>query len=78
MIKIETNSNLDSLGKWLPNEGEDEESWKVDYWWGKAMQRKHVFLDVIEKEAANLYYQFEHLQCSHFTFTSEDQDMTVN
>ena len=26
LIKIETNSNLDSLGKWLPNEGEDEES----------------------------------------------------
>lgn len=55
MIKIETNSHVDSLGKWLPSEGEDEVSWKVDYWWGKAMQRKHVFSDVIEKEATNLY-----------------------
>lgn len=55
MIKIETNSHVDSLGKWLPSEGEDEVSWKVDYWWGKAMQRKYVFSDVIEKEATNLY-----------------------
>lgn len=55
LIKIDNNSNLISLGKWLPTEGEFEESWKVCYWWGEAMKRKHVFLDVIEKEVVNLY-----------------------
>lgn len=54
-IKIDNNSNLISLGKWLPIEGEFEESWKVCYCWGEAMKRKHVFLDVIEKEVVNLY-----------------------
>lgn len=53
-LKIETNSHVDSLGKWLPSEGEDEVL-KSGLLVGKAMQRKHVFSDVIEKEATNLY-----------------------